>query len=164
MLAKILGIALLVIAAFIAFKLAIGILKIVLPIMVLVVGGVVAGLLVSARQMPERVERRAAGPLVEVITTAVADVPVVVHGHGEVSAKVAVEVVPEVTGRVVEVHPSLVAGGFFKAGEDLVRIENAIAVFVRAYGYGDAAEGARLARRQLIDRDCVRSQLWFAFA
>jgi RND family efflux transporter MFP subunit len=100
------------------------ILKIALPAVVLVAGFAVAAFLVSARQMPERVDRAAPGPLVEVITAAAADVPVVVHGHGEVSATVEVEVVPEVSGRVVEVAPAFVAGGLFAAGEVLVTIES----------------------------------------
>jgi RND family efflux transporter MFP subunit len=69
------------------------------------------------------VEHASPGPLDEVISATSADVPVLVRGHGEVGAKVAVEVVPQVSGRVVQVHPSLVAGGFFRAGEPLVVID-----------------------------------------
>ena len=53
----------------------------------------------------------------------ITDVPVVVNGHGEVVARVAVDVVPQVAGQVVKIHPSLVAGGFFSAGEVLVVID-----------------------------------------
>jgi RND family efflux transporter MFP subunit len=53
----------------------------------------------------------------------ISDVPVVVAGHGEVVPRVAVDVVPQVAGQVVEVHPSLVAGGFFRAGDALVVID-----------------------------------------
>ncbi len=48
---------------------------------------------------------------------------VVVNGHGEVVPRVAVDVVPQVAGKVVKVHPSLVAGGFFRAGDALVVID-----------------------------------------
>ena len=48
---------------------------------------------------------------------------VVVSGHGEVVPRVAVDVVPQVAGQVVKVHPSLVAGGFFRAGDALVVID-----------------------------------------
>jgi len=58
-----------------------------------------------------------------VITATTADVPVLVQGHGEVGAKVAVEVVPQVSGKIVRVHASLAAGGFFAAGEPLVVID-----------------------------------------
>ncbi len=77
----------------------------------------------SARKAPARVERPALGPLVEVMPAQIVDVPVVVSGHGEVVPRVAVDVVPQVAGRVVKVHPSLVAGGFFRAGDALVVID-----------------------------------------
>lgn len=94
-----------------------------LPLIVLVLGVGLALVLVSARKAPDRVEQPALGPLVEVVAAQVTDVPVVVTGHGEVTARVSVDVVPQVAGRIVEVHPSLVAGGFFRAGEPLVIID-----------------------------------------
>jgi len=98
-------------------------LKIVLPIVVLLAGVAGAVLLASSRKAPPRVERAAPGPLVEVLAAGMTDVPIVVEGYGEVVAKVAVEVVPQVVGRVVEVSPSMVAGGFFKANQVLFVIE-----------------------------------------
>jgi RND family efflux transporter MFP subunit len=61
--------------------------------------------------------------LVEVVPTELASVPVIVSGHGEVVPRVSVDVVPQIAGQVVEVHPKLVSGGFFSAGETLVRID-----------------------------------------
>ena len=98
-------------------------LKFVIPIVVLIAGGAAAAFIASARKAPPRVDRPPLGPLVEVVTTERADVPIVVTGHGEVVARVAVDVVPQVQGQVVRVHPSFVAGGFFKAGEVLVVID-----------------------------------------
>ncbi len=98
-------------------------LKIILPIVVLVAGIAAAVLLASARNAPPRTERVALGPLVEVMEVVREDVPVMVTGHGQVGAKVAVEVVPQVGGRVVAVDPAFVAGGFFRAGQPLVVVE-----------------------------------------
>jgi RND family efflux transporter MFP subunit len=98
-------------------------LKIVAPIVVVIAGVAAAFLLASSRKAPDRVERPTLGPLVEVVPTEVTSVPVVVSGHGEVVPRVAVDVVPQVAGQVVAVHPRLVAGGFFSAGETLVRID-----------------------------------------
>lgn len=98
-------------------------LKFILPVIVLAVGIAAAAMLVSTRKAPPRVDRPPLGPLVKVMQTEVADVPVVVTGHGEVVARVAVDIVPQVAGLVVKVHPSLVAGGFFRAGEVLVVID-----------------------------------------
>ncbi len=98
-------------------------LKLIVPVIVLIAGVAAAAMIVSARKTPPRVDRVPLGPLVEVMPTEVTDVPVVVTGHGEVVAKVAVDIVPQVAGQVVGAHPSLVAGGFFKAGEVLVEID-----------------------------------------
>ena len=89
-------------------------LKLVIPVIVVVGGLAAAAMIASARKAPPRVDRPPLGPLVEVLPTEVNDVPVVISGHGEVVAKVAVDVVPQVAGQVVETHPSLVAGGFSK--------------------------------------------------
>jgi RND family efflux transporter MFP subunit len=97
--------------------------KFVLPVVVLLAGAALAAMIVASRKAPPRVERPQLGPLVEVIEADVTEVPVTVTGHGEVVPKVAVDVVPQVAGQVVKVHPSLVAGGFFRAGEVLVVID-----------------------------------------
>jgi len=98
-------------------------LKLFVPIIVLLVGVGAAALIASARKAPPRVERPPLGPLVEVVPVEITDIPVEVSGHGEVVARVSVDVVPQVAGQVVEVHRSLVAGGFFSAGEVLVVID-----------------------------------------
>lgn len=98
-------------------------LKLVVPIIVLLVGVGAAALIASARKAPPRVERPPLGPLVEVVPAEITDIPVEVSGHGEVVARVSVDVVPQVAGQVVEVHRSLVAGGFFSTGEVLVVID-----------------------------------------
>ena len=98
-------------------------LKLIIPIIVVIAGFAAAALLTSARKAPPRVDRPPLGPLVEVMPTSIGNVPVVVTGHGEVVPRVQVEIVPQVAGQVVRVHPSLVAGGFFSAGEILVVID-----------------------------------------
>lgn len=112
-------------------------LKFILPILVVLAGITGAILLASARKAPPRTERPSPGPLVEVMEVRAEDVPVTVTGQGQVGAKVAVDLVPQVGGRVVYVSPSLVAGGFFRAGETLLGIE--------ARDYELAVERARAA-------------------
>lgn len=97
--------------------------RILIPVAVLAVGLVGAVMMARSRETPPRQERVNPGPLVEVVRVARADVAVPVVGNGEVVPKVAVDVVPQVAGKVVRTHPSLVAGGFFRAGEPLVVID-----------------------------------------
>ncbi len=95
-----------------------------LPVVILLMGIGGAAMLVSARKTPERKARQNLGPLVEVIEVVSSDVSVKVTGHGEVVPRVSVNVVPQVAGQVVDVHHSLVAGGFFAAGEALIVIDS----------------------------------------
>jgi RND family efflux transporter MFP subunit len=98
-------------------------LEILAPILVLVVGALSAKALIDSRQAPPREARAAVGPLVEVMEARSRDLRVTVSGEGEVSPRISVELLPEVAGRVVKVHPELVAGGRFRTGEVLVRID-----------------------------------------
>jgi RND family efflux transporter MFP subunit len=47
-----------------------------------------------------------------------------VHSQGTVVPNTESELIPEVSGRVVWISPSLVNGGYFKAGESLLRLED----------------------------------------
>lgn len=98
-------------------------LKIILPILLLVIGILVTLLLVKTRSVPEPVERSFSGPLVEVMPVSRVDLPVVVSATGTVRARQAVELTPQVSGRVVSISPRMVEGGFFRAGEELFSLE-----------------------------------------
>ncbi len=77
-------------------------LKLVVPVLVIIAGFAAAAVITSARKAPPRVDRPALGPLVEVLPVEITAVPVVVAGHGEVVAKVSVDIVPQVAGQVVK--------------------------------------------------------------
>jgi len=94
-----------------------------LVLVVLAAGVLVALLLV--RSQPEAAKQPLAevAPLVEVQDARPQDVAVQVRGYGTVRPGVAVDIVPQVAGTVLEVHPSMRAGGFFDAGDVLIRID-----------------------------------------
>jgi len=77
----------------------------------------------SSRKTPPRTEHAWAGPLVEVVTVTHQEHPVTITGQGTVQAKTSVQVVPQVSGKVVTIHPQLTAGGYFAADEPLITIE-----------------------------------------
>ena len=62
-------------------------------------------------------------PVVRVATVEVANVPMIVSCQGTVSPRTESQLVPEVSGRVIWVSPSMVSGGFFEAGETLLKID-----------------------------------------
>ncbi len=77
--------------------------------------------------------------VVRVETARARDLQLVVRSQGTVAPRVQSELVAEVSGRVLWVSPALAAGGYFAAGDALVRIDRA-----------DAEAELRGARAQLI--------------
>jgi len=97
--------------------------RVAVPLLILAAAILVASLLIRSRTAPPRVHQPYQGPLVEGITAHPQDHRVIVHGDGTVRSRIRVNLIPQVAGRIVEVHPSLAAGGFFRAGEALVVID-----------------------------------------
>jgi RND family efflux transporter MFP subunit len=63
-------------------------------------------------------------PQVRVVEVELASVEFTVQSQGTVEPRTESQLVPEVSGRIVEVSPSFVAGGFFEAGDVLFRIDS----------------------------------------
>ena len=104
---------------------------------------------------------KAAGPAVlsvQVIQPDARPSPLKLSEHGTVEVRNAIELSPQVSGRVVYVSPNLASGGSFKAGEVLFRIDDADnqAALSRARAEVSAAQAdllvehaeAELARRE----------------
>ncbi len=88
--------------------------------------GAAAGTLLLLLVTRPEVERRrpeTPPPLVRVVRAEPVDVTLRVRAHGTVMPRTESELVAEVGGEVVWVSPHLVAGGFFSAGEPLLRID-----------------------------------------
>ncbi|MBI1367551.1 MAG: efflux RND transporter periplasmic adaptor subunit [Planctomycetes bacterium] len=109
---------------------------------VLGVSAAIAVLLALSRQAPPKEAPVHVGPLVDVMTIAHADVPVTIRGRGTVAAQVRAQIVPQVSGRVVKLHPSMVSGGFIKAGQSLFEIDPT------DYTLAESTAAAQLAQAQ----------------
>ena len=97
--------------------------KILLPIGVLLVAVAVAAVFIGNRRtLPQRVPE---SPPISVRVIAVDPGParLRVHAQGTVSPRTESDLVPEVSGNVVWMSPSLVSGGYFTVGEPLLRID-----------------------------------------
>lgn len=79
--------------------------------------------LLGARPHAQAVPRQAAAPLVEVVEVRRGDHRLVVRGQGTVRPATETTLVAEVDGRVVWTSKSLVDGGFFRAGDTLLRLD-----------------------------------------
>lgn len=79
--------------------------------------------LVWARRSPERVEPPVVLPLVRTTVAEPQTRRMFVTAYGSVEPRTESDLVAEVRGRIVRVSPSLVAGGFFEAGEELLALD-----------------------------------------
>ena len=101
-------------------------LKIGLPVLVLALGAYLALLIIRAKPEPVQRPPVISLPLVHVMEVKPESRRLTVRAEGTVAPRTTSHLTSEVAGRVVWVSPSLVAGGFFDAGEDLLRIDSRV--------------------------------------
>jgi len=90
---------------------------------VVIVGILITVILVKLKKPPARFKPEILAPLVKVKQISAGDIVMNVSGFGTVRAKVQVEIVPQVPGKVVSISSNFDAGGFIKAGETLIEID-----------------------------------------
>lgn len=95
----------------------------VLTLVIIALGIAGAIVFIKLKKPPERVEQEVQAPLVKVERLGVSDIPMVVRGHGTVRPKVEVDIIPEVAGKVVNIHPELKVGGLIRADEQILQID-----------------------------------------
>jgi RND family efflux transporter MFP subunit len=97
--------------------------KVWLPLAFLAAGALGVVLLVLTRPRAEPRPPQVTAPLVRAVRVAPQPVRYEVSAQGTVVPRTQSDLVPQVSGEVVWVSPALVSGGFFAAGEPLVRID-----------------------------------------
>ncbi len=98
-------------------------LQILLPIAVVLAAVIGARSMVALKPEAPTRPPEVTIPLVRVLDVELTDTTFTVHTQGTVEPRTESQLIPEVSGRIVEVSPSFVAGGFFEAGDLLIRIE-----------------------------------------
>ena len=135
--------------------------RVVLPLLVLLTGAAVARVLVATGPEVERRIPEVPLPLVRVVVAQPETIQHRIRTHGTVDPRTESELIPEVSGPVIWVSPSLVSGGFFEQGEALLRIdpsdyeiarERARAALARAQSEKRRAERELERRRGLAER------------
>jgi RND family efflux transporter MFP subunit len=99
--------------------------KFILPLVVMIGFAVAAaGLMMTSVELkpsaPEPIPR-----VVKVIDVDLQTIRLTVDSQGTIAPRTESELVPEVSGRVLEVSPALAAGGHFRKGDTLLRIDDA---------------------------------------
>ena len=90
---------------------------------VIALGIVVTVILIKYQKSPQKEEQEPLAPLVMVERFRPKDIQMVISAYGTVSPKVEVDVVPEVSGKVVSINPELQTGGLIPAGEQILQID-----------------------------------------
>jgi RND family efflux transporter MFP subunit len=98
-------------------------LKFILPPVVVLVGAGAVGIMYITRPKVETRVPEILPPLVRTVEATPTDLQLTVESQGTVRPRTESIVVAEVAGRVIEVSPSMVAGGFFEKGEALLALD-----------------------------------------
>lgn len=94
------------------------------PVTLLLAAGVIAFALFGRPEPTARPLEAAPVPVVEVIEVAEALYPITLYSQGVISASQQIEVVAEVSGRVIETSAAFAVGGQFDANEVLLAIDD----------------------------------------
>ncbi len=97
--------------------------KILLPLGVLAFAGGAAYWMIISKPEPQKRERPSRPMLVRAMETELQDIVFKVETQGNVSTHTETVLVPEVSGKIIWVSPSWHAGGFFKEGDTLLKID-----------------------------------------
>jgi len=99
------------------------VLKYVLPPLIVLVGaGALVAMYLNRPQAETRIPE-VLPPLVRTVEVVPGDLQLTVYSQGTVTARTASSLVSELSGRVIEISPSLVPGGFFDEGDGLLTLD-----------------------------------------
>ncbi len=108
------------------------------------------------RPLPPSAAARLTAPSVPVHRIDRRDVSQAMRGRGTVAPKVEVDIVPEVSGRVIFVHEELKAGGVIRAGEKIVQIDPRDGEIAVREAQAAVAEAQARLEMQTIQADIMR--------
>ena len=101
------------------------VIKILVPVAVIAVAVVAAIGLTSMRKPPEKKEEQRQAILINAETVATQDLVYKIQSQGTVKPKYETSLSSEVNGRIISLADNFIEGGFFNAGDVLVRVEPA---------------------------------------
>jgi RND family efflux transporter MFP subunit len=100
-----------------------GLIQLLLVIVIIALGIVIAFVFIKLKKPPQRQEQIVLAPLVKVERLDRRDIQMTIRGYGTVTPRLQVEIVPQVSGKVVWVNPQFKAGGFIRRGEMILKID-----------------------------------------
>lgn len=129
-------------------------LKILLPVVLLLAGIASAWAVIATRPQMTLQTPNTEAPLVTVIQVEPQSLRLDVHSQGVVAPRNEIDLIPEVSGKIIQLHPDFVAGGFF------VRNDLLAAIDPRDYDYAISQAQAQIAeaKRQLAMEEAQAEQ------
>ncbi|MFC1820780.1 efflux RND transporter periplasmic adaptor subunit [Thermodesulfobacteriota bacterium] len=97
--------------------------RIVICAIVILIGVLGMSRLAKLKKSPAEVRYEEPSLRVEVLRAKTEDVPVFITGYGEVRALDVVSIAPEISGKVINIHPRLEAGEIVAKGDILFRVD-----------------------------------------
>lgn len=94
-----------------------------LVLIILLIGYFSAKGLTLFKQEPPKNKPAIYAPLVNTISSHIENRTLFIRGTGTLQARTRINIVPQVGGRIMSIHPQLRAGGYFKANATLLEIE-----------------------------------------
>jgi RND family efflux transporter MFP subunit len=104
-------------------KMPAGLVQLLVAVGVIIVGVTIALIFIKLKKPPQREEQTTMAPLVKVKQLERRDIQMFIRGYGTVSPSVQVEIVPQVSGKVVWINPQFKAGGFIRSNEQILKID-----------------------------------------
>lgn len=133
--------------------------KIIMPLVIIASGGVAAYYMYINRPLPPMTETPEPEIPVQVYTAKRGQYELTIDGNGEVMPAQKIILQPQVSGKIVEMHPDLIPGGLFEEGETLLKIDP------RDYQYtveqlNDRVEQVKMLLEEEQGRQTVASREW----
>ena len=100
-----------------------GFLQVLLAFIIIALGIVGAMFFIKYKKTPQQTEQDVQIPLVNVEQVRLRDIPITVQGYGTVKPGVEIDIIPEVSGKVVSIHPELKVGGLIRKDEQILQID-----------------------------------------
>ncbi|MFO7727559.1 MAG: hypothetical protein R6X11_04460, partial [Desulfonatronovibrio sp.] len=117
--------------------------KIIIPVVILILAGLVSVMMIQKRPEPERMETKGADVLVRVMKVSSRDMTAEVSSTGTVRAVREADISAQVSGRVDYVSPNLLEGKVLDKDEVVLRVDD------RDYRFALKKAGAEVARAKL---------------
>jgi len=134
------------------------ILKIAAPIVVLAASVGAIGVLGAAKEAPEKKEEEHRAISLHVDNVRAEKVQLQVRTQGEVSPKTDINLIPQVSGRIVTVSDDFAEGGSFEAGETLVKIDDSDYKLAVTRAQASVAQAQVRLEQELADARIKRKQ------